>query len=255
MADWSSAQYLKFADERTRPAADLLARVGADKPDKVVDIGCGPGNSTALLAQRWPDAELVGFDSSPDMIAAARERLPDVHFAGQAVEGWTPEANTDVLFANASLQWTADPVATIHRLHEAQSAGGWTAVQVPDTVNERTHRLMEQTAAAMPFAEKVVGRARKPLPAAEIFHDALADIATTVDIWRTTYFHRMPDIDAIVEWVRSTALKPYLDLLSEGERAAFLADYRGRLEQAYPPMANGGLLLHYPRLFIVSQRR
>lgn len=254
MADWSSAQYLQFAGERTRPAADLLARIGCESPRAVVDIGCGPGNSTELLAARWPKARIAGIDTSPDMLTAARERLPDATFEQVSAEDWTPGPEDEVLFANASLHWTADPVATIRRLHEAQPQGGWIAVQMPDNVNEPSHRLMEKAAAAMPFADKVAGTARDLLTGPAAFFDALSGISDHIDLWHTTYYHRMADVDAIVEWVRSTGLKPYLDKLSADEAEAFVADYRSRLDLAYPAMGNGERLLRYPRFFIVARR-
>ncbi|MCP1199730.1 trans-aconitate 2-methyltransferase [Notoacmeibacter sp. MSK16QG-6] len=254
MADWSSAQYLQFAGERTRPAADLLARIGCERPRAVADIGCGPGNSTELLTARWPKARIAGIDTSPDMLKAARERLPDATFEQVSAEDWKPGPEDDVLFANASLHWTADPVATIRRLHEAQPHDGWIAVQMPDNVNEPSHRLMEEAAAAKPFADKVAGTARDPLAAPTAFFDALSGISDHIDLWHTSYYHRMDDVDAIVEWVRSTGLKPYLDKLSADEAEAFVADYRSRLEMAYPAMANGERLLRYPRFFVVARR-
>ncbi len=255
MADWSSAQYLQFAGERTRPAADLLARIGCETPRAVVDIGCGPGNSTELLATRWRKARIAGIDTSPNMLKAARERLPGATFEQVSAEDWLPGPEDDVLFANASLHWTADPVATVRRLHEMQPRGGWIAVQMPDNVGEPTHRLMEEAAAAMPFGGKIVGTARDPLAGPAVLFDALYDIADHIDLWYTIYYHRMASPDAIVDWVRSTGLKPYLDRLSEGEARTFLADYRSRIDKAYPAMGDGERLLRFPRFFLVAQRR
>src|SRR5690606_20432390 len=164
MADWSAHQYLKFEDERTRPARDLLAQVPVANPRRVVDLGCGPGNSTELLAGRWAQAEVSGIDSSLDMLSEARARLPGVSFGLGDAGTWRPSEPVDVIFANAVFQWLPDHPAVLRRLIGCLAPGGALAVQMPDNLGEPSHRLMREAAADMPFAGKIAEAARDPLP-------------------------------------------------------------------------------------------
>jgi trans-aconitate 2-methyltransferase len=251
---WSPFAYLQFNDERTRAARDLLAQVPLESARKVVDVGCGPGNSTALLLARFPGAEILGIDSSPAMIAEARRSVPDARFVEADASAWLPDPDTDLVFANAVYQWIPDQVFLFPRLLACLKPGAVAAVQMPDNFAEPTHQLMRQVADDGPWAERLSRVARQSLPPVRVFFDALWPSTSRLDIWHTIYNHVLDGPDAIVDWVGGTALRPFIDPLPPDERADFLSRYRSRIAEAYPRNAGGKVLLRFPRLFIIAVR-
>lgn len=253
---WSAAQYLKFEDERTRAARDLLAQVPPLADGIAYDLGCGPGNSTELLLGHLPGRQVVGIDSDADMLATARSRLPDTAFDFGDLADWTPPQPAALLYANAVFQWVPDHVAVLSRLMDHLVAGGVLAVQMPDNRGEPNHREIDATAADSRWAHHFSADhpARPPLPPAIAYYDALAAKATRIDIWHTIYNHPMADAAAIVEWMKGTGIRPYLARLPQHEQDAFLDAYRLRLDNAYPKTIDGRVLLRFPRLFVVAVR-
>jgi trans-aconitate 2-methyltransferase len=253
---WSAAQYTKFEDERTRPARDLVQRIPNRAVSRAADIGCGPGNSTEVLRERFPDALIVGVDSSSDMIDAARKRLPGVAFEVADIRQWLPEHTLDVILANAVLQWIPGHETVLPALIARLNPGGALAVQTPDNLDEPTHRLMREIAGAGPWAAKLkdAAKARAERRGAEWYFRLLRAHASHVDVWRTTYYHPLAGARAVVEWVKGTGLRPFIDPLDVREREAYLARYEAVIAEAYPAEADGTVLLPFPRLFFVATR-
>jgi trans-aconitate 2-methyltransferase len=256
MADWNAEQYLKFEDERTRPSRDLLAQIPLTDARKVVDIGCGPGNSTELLVKRWPQAAVTGIDTSADMLRQARERLPGRTFIEANIAHWVPPAGTDVLFANAIFQWVPGHLKQLQRLLGALAPGGVLAVQMPDNLDEPSHLLMREVALQEPWRKTLTeaARLRDALPKPRAYYDALGPLCTRLEIWHTIYNHVLEDAGAVVEWVKGTGLRPFVDPLEPSERKQYMAEYTARIAASYLPQADGKVLLRFPRIFIVAVR-
>jgi trans-aconitate 2-methyltransferase len=254
--DWSARQYLKFEDERTRPPRDLLAQVPLDKPRRVVDLGCGPGNSTELLIERFPGADVIGLDSSPDMLRQARERLPRGTFIEADLETWMPQEHTDLLFGNAVFQWLPDHPKVLARLLAALPPGGVLAVQMPDNTQEPALRLMEEVGADGPWAEAIAHSkaARNDLLRPEDFYDLLRPLCSHLDIWHTHYNHVMPDHAGVVEWFKGSSLRPFYSAVEGKLREEFLAAYTDEIARAYSMRYDGKVILKFPRLFILAVR-
>ncbi|AZY48232.1 trans-aconitate 2-methyltransferase [Bordetella avium] len=252
---WSAKQYSTFEKERTRPVRDLLAAIEADAPRRVVDLGCGPGNSTEVLAARFPQAEVSGMDSSQDMVLAARQRMPGVAFSQADIATWNPPESFDVILANASLQWVPDHATLYPRLLSKLAPGGSLAVQTPDNLQEPAHRLAREVAAQGPWAARMSETRHPDRHPAEWYYALLKPLAARVDVWRTTYMHPLAGAAAVVEWFKGTALLPYLKQLDDSEQPEFLARYEAAIAKAYPALADGTVLLPFPRIFLVATRQ
>ena len=254
---WSARQYTNFEAERTRPVHDLVNAILSTQVRHAVDLGCGPGNSTEVLAARFPAAQVSGLDSSPDMIDAARTRLPALRFDLADIPAWDDTGPFDVILANAALQWVPDHDALMPRLLGKLAEGGSLAVQMPDNLDEPAHRLMRDVAASGPWSGKLANAAgaRAPRLPAEWYFSLLRPHVMRVDIWRTVYHHVLAGgTDAVVEWFRGSGLRPFLAPLDGTETQGFLTAYRAALVDAYPPLPDGSVLLPFPRLFFVAMR-
>jgi len=261
MQDWNPDLYRRYEEERTRPAVELLARVPLQRASLALDLGCGPGNSTELLVRRFPMAQVLGIDNSPAMVRTAVERVPQARFVLADLAHWesvVPQLpRPDLIYANAALQWVPDHDRLIPRLFSQLAPSGVLAIQIPDNLDEPTNRLMRQLAARAPWDALLrdAGQVRTPLLGVAGYYDLLARQAATVDVWHTIYQHRMASPAAIIEWLRATALRPFLEPLPAELQEAFIAEYQRMLDGAYPARADGGRLLAFPRLFILAQRR
>jgi trans-aconitate 2-methyltransferase len=249
---WNPETYLAFADQRTRPAADLLARVPASHPARVIDLGCGPGNSTALLAARWPDAGLEGLDSSADMLKQAQASGVPANWILAEIAAWTPQAPYDVIFSNATFQWLPDQASLFPRLMSFVKSGGVFAFQVPVNFNAPSHVLMREAAADPRWKAKLDAVRDIQRGSAKAYYEILKPHAALLDIWQTEYLQVLEGEDAVYRWVSGTGLRPFVQALEGEERDAFIAAYKAKLNAAYPRRADGTTLFPFQRLFVVA---
>jgi trans-aconitate 2-methyltransferase len=250
---WDPDRYLTYADERGRPFVELLARVEARAPLEVVDLGCGPGNLTGLLAERWPDARVVGLDSSPEMVASATGQGQRVEYAVADLREWRPERPVDVLVSNATLQWVPDHLEQLPRLVAAVAPGGWFAFQVPGNFSEPSHTIRGELAAEAPYVMFTAGAAHPASHDPAVYYDALAAAGCTVDVWETTYLHVLDGPDPVFTWVSGTGARPTLQALPDDLRPPFEAEFKRRLAVAYPVREDGTVLLAFRRIFAVAR--
>jgi len=251
---WDPERYLTYADERGRPFVELLQRVAANAPGTVVDLGCGPGNLTRLLAERWPGATVTGLDSSPEMVARARKDVPSIEFAVADVRAWSPRDPVDVLVSNAMLQWVTGHLALLPRLLGHVAHGGWLAFQVPGNFGEPSHTLLGEVSADPRYAPHLQDLAPNGSHDAATYLGALDGLTARIDAWETTYLHVLEGADAVFTWISGTGARPTLAALPAALRADFEADYKARLRAAYPLRADGTVVMPFRRIFVVAQR-
>ena len=250
---WNPQQYSRFAGQRLRPALDLLARVPAERPRSVVDLGCGTGNVTRILRSRWPGARITGVDGSPQMLAEARKQEADIAWVESELGSWNPPQKYELVFSNASLHWLDDHPALFARLAGYVAPGGILAVQMPRNFHAPSHTLMHELASSPPWRDALAPLLR-PMPVLEpaAYYSLLAPRARSLDIWETEYLQILEGENPVAEWTKGTWLAPMLAALAPEARAAFEAEYRQRVARAYPRQADGKTLFPFRRLFIVA---
>ena len=252
---WDPSAYLAFDNERTRPAIELAARIPLAAPRLVVDLGCGPGNSTTVLAKRWPAARFVGVDGSAEMLAVARKTPLNADWQQAELAAWTAAGPVPIIFSNAAFQWVGGHDAIFPRLLSQLEPNGVLALQMPRNFDAPSHVLLRETATSGPWASKVARLNRaKPVAEPAAYYAMLAPHAAAIDIWETEYLQVLDGDDAVFKWVSGTALIPYRDALHGTERESFLNEYRARLSCAYPRATNGKTLFPFKRIFIIARR-
>jgi len=256
---WDPSQYQRFEAERDRAAQDLLARIPRDiAPREIWDLGCGAGQHAIQLQRRYADARVHGLDSSAVMLEQARAAAPEVDWRLGDLADWAPEPEADLIFANASLQWVADHAALLPRLVQTLAPRGVIAVQMPMAYESPQHTLMREVAAKGPWAGRLAGIGTiAPLLSVEVYYDLLSRDCADIDIWSTRYLHVLRGPDPVLEWMKGTALRPYLTALKHDAAMceAFLSALGARLGEAFPACPDGSVLLPFPRLFLVARRR
>lgn len=254
--DWNPGGYMRFCDERTRPSVDLVNRIKVENPQTVIDLGCGPGNSTKILRKRWPDARIVGLDSSAEMIETARSEMPAIEWTLSNIEDWQPEASYDVVFSNAALQWIPKHALLLESLFAKVTLGGAIAFQIPSSEFPAVRLLIHEIAQEGAWAGRMDGPlGQLTMETPGTYYNLLTPSARSVDIWQTEYFHIMDSAAAIVDWIATTGLRAFLDALeSEEEISLFTALLLERVGQIYQPQVDGRVLFPFKRTFVVAYR-
>lgn len=256
MFEWNAEQYSKFKKERTLPAIDLANSINSENVRTVLDVGCGIGNSTAVLKRRFPNARIIGADNSDDMLAAARKNNPDLEF--MKLDASTDIVNIsdrfDVVFSNACIQWIPNHRLLIKRLMELLKEDGTLAIQIPQQAKHPMHRIVKSVAQSEKWKQKI--------PASRVFHilteeeyfDILSELSDNFRMWETTYFHAMPSHQSIVEWYKGTGLRPFLEQLSDSDKGEFENDVLMEIQGYYPTQKNGEIIFRFPRLFMTAEK-
>lgn len=252
---WDPAQYLKFADHRLRPAVDLLNRVDLESPSVVYDLGAGAGNVTELLANRWPEARIVGVDSSEEMLRQAAERAPNIEWEVGDIAKWRPEKPAELIFTNAALHWTIGHGELFGELMSSIAPGGVFAVQMPRNFGAKSHTSMSEAAKAGPWWKTLEPLLRPaPVELPQFYIEVLTPLCSELDVWETEYMQVLSGENPVKEWTKGTWLKPLLDALEEPERSGFESTYAELVAAAYPKQADGTTVFPFKRMFIVAKR-
>ena len=252
MSDWNAAQYLKFKEQRTQPVRDLTAHIHSLNPASVVDIGCGPGNSTAVLAETFPQAKIVGIDTSENMLEKARANCPNLTFVSGDAQNL--DGTCDLLFSNACLQWIPNHERLIPGLMGHLNPGGHLAVQMPRNDAEPLYRIIAETAAEPEWGLQELRVQPGHLLTPQEYYTILAGCSADFNLWETKYYHRMPDHQSLVDWVKGARLRPYLDALDQTQGAVFEHTILERVKAAYPLQKDGSVLFGFRRLFFTAEK-
>lgn len=251
---WNPDQYLQFASQRLRPARDLLGAIFLERPRHITDLGCGPGNITALLQARWPEAALVGVDRDPAMLARARQDYPALEWRQGDAATWVPDGPQDLIFSNAALHWLGDHDRLFPRLMDCLAPGGVLAVQMPANFQAPSHALIRALAARPPWADLLAVAAMGAVAEVEDYYRLLAPLSGHLDLWTSEYWQALEGANPVLGWLQGTTLVPYLAPLDPAERQAFLGALGDELARAYPPDGAGVTLYPFRRLFLVAHK-
>ena len=254
MATWSPPQYLEFASERTRPASDLLRQIPIVAPRRIIDLGCGTGNSTALLAERWPEAHLDGLDSSETMLAEAAKSDITANWLLADMSTWIPDQPYDVIFSNAAFQWLPDQERHIRRFINFISSDGVLAFQVPSNFGAPSHLIINELAEDIRWRDPLKGVRRIQTGDPAFYYDIVKTHCTPLTIWETEYLQILSGGDAVFRWISGTSLRPFIKALSERDRDTFIVECKSRLALAYPKRSDGTTLFPFQRIFVVAIR-
>jgi trans-aconitate 2-methyltransferase len=253
MSDWNSEQYLRFKLQRTQPAIDLAQRArSACSPKDIVDLGCGPGNSTEVLRKLFPDAGLLGIDSSPNMITKARGSYPDLHFLVCDINAL--DGGHDLLFSNACLQWLPDHELLLPTLMGKLNVGGVLAVQIPMNGDEPLFRIIKEVVSQSIWDFSKVCFENNDCLEPHAYFDILSGCSSSFDMWETVYYHAMPSHDSLLEWVRGTRLRPYLEALDDRDARSFQEEILERVRRTYPVLKSGEVVLRFRRFFFIARK-
>ncbi len=255
MRDWNSEQYLKFKKDRTQPSIDLANRLNTNHPQRIIDIGCGPGNSTAVLKKRYPDAYVLGADFSPNMIEKAKADYNDIDFMiFDATKDFEKlNGQFDIVFSNACIQWVPNHKKLLGDMMRILNPKGIMAIQVPVNFEEPIHRIITELVTDKKWSDYCTPRIFHTLTEGAYF-DILSQLTDKFEIWKTVYCHRMPSHQSIIEWYKSTGMKPYLDALDDEMQKEFIADVMTEIKKAYPVQSNGEIIFRFPRLFMLAEK-
>ena len=257
MSDWKPDLYLKFEKQRTQPSVDLAFHIDMTDPKRVIDIGCGPGNSTLVLKNRWPNAEIIGLDSSPAMIAQATTTGSGITWLCADASGnlSTFFGQFDVVFSNAAIQWMPHHEKLLPNLFSLLDSGGVLAIQIPNTAHMPIHTTLQALVKSEKWCERFGSVDTHSTYQAPYYYDVLSTLSDNIDLWETHYYHVMESHQPIVQWYSSTGLRPYLNSLDEeSTKTAFLAEFENELKAVYPVQNDGNVLFPFTRIFLVAHK-